>query len=38
MKTKTFKCTCGHLAYYINRKGWHCMCNNPKPFNGGNTK
>ena len=29
-KTKTFKCICGHLAYYIpRRRGWFCFCGNP---------
>ena len=33
MKPKTFDCECGHAAYYIPRRGWCCMCNNPKRKN-----
>jgi hypothetical protein len=29
MKTKTYSCKCGHLAYYISRRGWFCHCSNP---------
>lgn len=29
-QTKTFECQCGHLAYYIPRHGWLCMCANPQ--------
>lgn len=28
-----FKCVCGHLAYWVARRGYHCMCNNPRKFN-----
>ena len=31
-KHPNFKCTCGHMAYWIAYKGYHCMCNNPKKF------
>ncbi len=30
--TKTYKCVCGHIAYYIKGKGWNCFCGQPKPF------
>jgi hypothetical protein len=33
MTTKTYKCKCGHLAYFIKGRGWLCMCNNPQRFN-----
>ena len=33
-ETRTFRCVCGHLAYQLPRKGWRCMCAEPKPFNG----
>ena len=28
-----FKCTCGHMAYWVKYKGYNCFCNNPKKFN-----
>src|SRR3972149_809303 len=30
METKTYKCICGHIAYYIKGKGFCCICNNPR--------
>lgn len=33
MKTKTFDCICEHVAYYIQGRGWCCMCNQPQRKN-----
>lgn len=33
-QTENFACQCGHLAYKIPRRGWNCLCNNPRPKNG----
>ena len=32
MKTTSFKCTCGNIAYYTRRYGWRCKCNNPERY------
>lgn len=33
-KYTTYACVCGHAAYWIPRRGWNCMCSNPRPVSG----
>jgi hypothetical protein len=29
---RPYACACGHHAFWINGKGWVCVCGSPRPF------